>query len=308
MYHYVPPKPLAIDLGDTEGYNLRVESAKFVEKVLARGKEAGSPTEQSYGILAEMAIRKELGLPDKKIDDPLGYDIVLPSKVRIDIKCRGGVFPFKEYYEGSGDISREAKHNLWARQLYIDELESDIYLLVHLQTPKLSKGKFPLPGTPRQRSWYLFICGWVSALRAKKEGVYLPRGALTEQGQKWFPYRGEEVEFYHRHLNGLSNVKDMLKIDNKDVEADFQKSGNLHLTSIDALRITIDLIGREIVNKDTFKSLKKELDIKEEVPPFFHPNQYFHLMKWLISKGLANPEDLEKIKSMMEEKKFTGIY
>ena len=77
MYHYVPPQPLVIDLSDMNGYNLRVKSANFVEKVLARGKEAGSPTEQSYGILAEMTIRKELGLPDKKIDDPRGHYKIL---------------------------------------------------------------------------------------------------------------------------------------------------------------------------------------------------------------------------------------
>lgn len=308
MYHYVPPQPLVIDLNDIDGFNLRVKSVNYVKKVLARGKEAGSPTEQSYGILAESVIRKKLGFPDKNIDDPIGYDILLPSKTRVDIKCRGGVLPFKEKYEGMGNIPREAKHNLWARQLYIDEIESDIYLLAHLQTPKQGKGKIPLPGTPRQRSWHLFICGWVSTLRAKREGVYLPRGALTERGQNWFPYRGEEVEFYHRHLNGLADLKDLLKLDSKDVEADIKKSGNLHLTSIDALRITLDLIGRGILKKETFQVFKNELGIKEEASPFFHPNQYFHLMKWLISKDLAKPEDLEEIKTIMEEKKFTGIY
>lgn len=308
MYHYVPSKPVVINLNNDEGFHLRVKAAEFVEEILARGKEAGSPTEQSYGVLAEMVIRKQLGFPDKSIDDPLGYDIVLPSKVRVDIKCRGGVFPFKEYYEGAGKIPREAKHNLWARQLYNNEIESDIYLLAHLQTPKETGGKSPLPGTRRQMSWYLFVCGWVSTLRAKNEGVYLPRGAITEQGQKWFPYRGEEVEFYHIHLNGLSTLRDLLKLDHNDLVTDAKKVQNMHLTSIDALRITLDLVGRGILPKETVQILKEELDVTEETPPFFHPNQYFHLMKWLISKNMAKSEDLAKLKKTMEEKKFEGIY
>jgi hypothetical protein len=124
MYTYVKPKPLIINLNGEEGYNLRLKALEFIKKFLARGKEAGSPEEQSYGILTEMVIRKRLGLPEKSLDDPPGYDIELPSGVKVDVKCRGGVFPFKEQYEGTGDLPREAKHNLWARQLFVDDIES----------------------------------------------------------------------------------------------------------------------------------------------------------------------------------------
>jgi hypothetical protein len=179
--------------------------------------------------------------------------------------------------------------------------------LTHLQTPKPEgRGKSPLPGTPRQRSWFLYICGWVSILRAKNEGVYLPRGSLTEQGQKWFPYRGEEVEFYQMNLNGLSDLKDLLKIDKKDVEHDAKKRGSLNLTSIDALRLTLDLIGRGVLTQEHFNKLKEELKVTQEVPPFFHPNQYFHLMKWLISKKIATPDHLKKLNNIMKEKKYSG--
>ena len=69
------------------------------------------------------------------------------------------------------------------------------------------------------------------------EGVYLPRGSLTEQGRTWFTYRGQEIEYYNRNLNGLETVEDLLSIDPPDVEKDRNHKGDLNLTSVDAVRI-----------------------------------------------------------------------
>ena len=127
-----------------------------------------------------MVIRNKLGMPEINPEDhPLGYDLLLPSGVKVDVKCRGGALPFKEEYESSDGIAREAKHNFFARQMHDERLDADIYVMTHLETPS----KRELPGTTRQRKWILYICGWVSKERVANEGVYLPRGSLTEQGR-----------------------------------------------------------------------------------------------------------------------------
>ena len=303
MYEYVPPKPILIDLSDAIGFRLRQNAAEFVQNLRVRNIEAGSEEEQTYGVLAEMVLRNKLGLPEPNPEKrELGWDIKLDSGVKVDVKCRGGTLPFQELYNGTGDIPREAKHNFFARQIWDERLDADIYVMTHLETPKPPREqKTALPGTDRQRKWKLYVCGWVSKERVKKEGVYLPRGAITEQGNRWFPYRGHEIEFYHQHLNGLSQLGDILNIDTKDVLDDGRKAMNLHLTSVDAIRIAIDLIGYGIMEKDVLVFLKEKLKIEKEVPPILHPNQYHHLLKWLKKEGKIKDKDIDNLSKIIKE-------
>ena len=129
MYTFVKPKPLIIDLGGADGFKIREEVSEVIEDTLVSGPEAGSREEQSSGILAQYVVRKELGLPPISTEEEnLGIDILLPSGVRVDVKCRGGVRPFQEEYEGTGGVLREAKHNFFARQVWDPRLETDIYI------------------------------------------------------------------------------------------------------------------------------------------------------------------------------------
>jgi len=303
MYKYTLPKPILFPLSGQEGFELRKKAVEFVEKVKVRGAEAGNEQEQTYGILAQMVIRKMLGLPlEPEEEQSKGFDILLSSGIKVDIKCRGGTKPFQEKYLGSGNLEREAKHNFFARQLWDDKLDTDIYVMVHLESPKAPRGKkTALPGTLRQRKWKLYICGWVSKERVKKEGVYLPRGAITERGNEWFAYRGYEVEFYHQHLNGFNSMKDLLLIDKKDVEEDGKKAMNLHLTSVDAIRIAIDLVGQGIIDKEIIEFLREKLGIKTKIPTIMHSNQYHHLLKWLKSHKRVKDKDIEKLSKIMQE-------
>lgn len=303
MYNYVLPKPIIFPLYGKEGFNLRKKAVKFVEKIKIKGAEAGNVQEQTYGILAQMVIRNLLDLPlEPEEDQSKGFDIILPSGVKVDIKCRGGTLPFKEKYIGSGDIEREAKHNFFARQIWNEKLDSDIYVMVHLESPKAPRGqKTALPGTLRQKKWKLYICGWVSKERVKKEGVYLPRGAITERGNEWFAYRGYEVEFYHQHLNGFASMKDLLLIDKKDVEEDAKKAMNLHLTSVDAVRIAIDMVGHGVIDKDVIHFLKEKLGMQTKIPTIMHSNQYHHLLKWLKNHGKVKDEDIKRLSEIMQE-------
>ena len=303
MYKYALPKPIVVPLSGSDGFELRKKAVEFVERVRVTGAESGNEQEQTYGVLAQLVIRKMLGMPlDPPEDQSKGFDIILPSGIKVDVKCRGGTKPFQEKYMGSGDLEREAKHNFFARQIWNDRLDSDIYVMVHLESPKAPRGKkTALPGTLRQRKWKLYICGWVSKDRVKKEGVYLPRGAITERGNEWFAYRGHEIEFYHRHLNGFSDIKELLAIDKKDVQEDGEKSIGLHLTSIDAIRIALDLVGQGVLEKDIVDFLKENLEINKKIPTIMHSNQYHHLLRWLKDKGKIKDKDIKELSKIMQE-------
>jgi hypothetical protein len=252
-------------------------------------------------------IRHHLGLPEIQDDAErhtnLGYDILSPAGVKIDIKCRGGKWPFEEYYAGTGSILREAKHNFFARQVYDDALNTDIYLMAHLRVA----GKGELPGTERQRNWLLYVCGWVSKKRVKREGVYLPRGSLTEQGSTWFAYRAQEIEFFHRNLNQLTELRDVLRLTADDVAADERRSGHYNLTKVDAVRIAMDLFARGLLTSEQVRFVKAEAGITVDVEPILNINQYVHLAEWLFSQGQITRTDLGLIKAKFPVIEYAGI-
>jgi hypothetical protein len=305
MYKYQPPHPILINLCDQKGFELRQKAANYLLKNQnIRGAERGSAVEQGFGVLAEIVLRDQLSMPEISEDDrPIAYDILLPSGVKVDIKCRGGELPFQEEYTSGDGIIREAKHNFFARQIYDSKLNTDIYLMTHLETPN----NRTLPGTSRQRKWKIYICGWVSKKRVVREGVYLPRGSLTEQGRTWFTYRGQEIEFYNRNLKGLKELNDLLDIENKDVKEDELHKGDLNLTSVDAIRITYDLIGRGILGQNHLKFIKDKTKISQNIKPILHPNQYHHLLRWLKDEGQLKNQEIKKLRETLPEEPFTGI-
>lgn len=305
MYQYHHPTPIVIKLTDELGFQLRQKAAEYMSSNQNKtGAERGSSQEQGFGTLAEVVIRNQLGMPEiNPKDHPLGYDILLPNGIKIDVKCRGGTLPFKEEYISSDGIPREAKHNFFARQIHDENLDADIYLMTHLETPSTRE----LPGTKRQRKWILYVCGWVSKERVIKEGVYLPRGSITEQGRTWFAYRGQEIEFYNRNLNGLEKVEDLTSIESVNLEEDKQKKGDLNVTSVDAIRIAYDLIGRGVLSPSHLKFIQEETKVDKIVKPILHANQYFHVLKWLKEKGELTEKELEKAKEIFQEELFDGI-
>lgn len=305
MYHFYEPHPIVVKLGGEEGFALREKAAAFVvENQNKTGAERGNVAEQGFGALAEIVIRNSIGMPDiNEADHPLGYDILLPSGVKVDVKCRGGARPFQETYTSSNGLPREAKHNLFARQVFDDELDTDIYVMTHLETPKDRS----LPGTRRQRKWILYICGWVSKKRVAREGVYLPRGTLTEQGRTWFTYRGQEIEFYNKNLNGLSKVGDLLLIEREDIEKDEKRKGDLNVTSVDAVRIAYDLVGRGVLGQKHIDFVREQTNMTGEIKPILHPNQYFHLLDWLKENHQISDEEYSKAESVLTKEPYEGI-
>ena len=305
MYQYHHPRPIIVKLTDELGFELRKKASEYISAYKNQtGAERGSSEQQGFGALAEMVIRNKFGMPEiNPKEHPLGYDILLPSGIKLDVKCRGGALPFKEAYESDDGIVREAKHNFFARQLHDTRLDDDVYLMTHLETPS----KRELPGTTRQKKWILYICGWVSKERVLREGIYLPRGSITEQGRTWFAYRGQETEFYNRNLNGLEKIEDLLSIETSDVEKDKARKGDLNLTSVDTIRIAYDLIGRGVLSEQHLSFIQKEISLDKNVKPILHANQYFHLLKWLQEKGKLTENELQHAKEILKEELFEGI-
>lgn len=299
---------LEFPLIGTLGFELRQRASNFLGRyATTTGAERGSLSEQGSGLLAEIVVRHILGLP--KIEDDtdrntnLGYDILLPTGVKVDVKCRGGVRPFTEFYPGSGGLNREAKHNLFARQVFATNLDTDIYLMTHLRVA--DKGE--LPGTSRQRNWCLYICGWVSKKRVRREGVYLERGSLTEQGNTWFTYRGQEIEFYQKNLNQIDNATNILNLSIDDVANDEGRIGHYNLTSVDAIRIALDLFARGLLTSANVDYIKSDAGITIDVDPILNNNQYLHLAEWLFTKNQITELELDTIKQKFVFIPFTGI-
>ncbi len=308
MYIYKHPTPIVIKLTDEWGFEMRNKAAEYVAKNLNKtGAERGSGDEQGFGALAEIIIRNKLGMPLINPEDhPLAYDLFLPSGIKVDVKCRGGVMPFREEYESSDGIAREAKHNFFARQIFDPMLNTDIYLMTHLETPNGKVGR-GLPGTKRQRKWVLYVCGWVSKERVLREGVYLERGSLTEQGRTWFTYRGQEIEYYNNNLNGIETIDDLLGIERVNVEVDKKTKGMLNVTSVDAIRMAFDLVGRGVLKEEQVMQLQNKLNLKGFVKPILSQNQYFHLVRWLIENGIAGDDEVKKLSEIMKEEPYSGI-
>lgn len=305
MYKYQHPKPIILKLTDDWGWGLRQKAAEYiVANRNTTGAERGTNEQQGFGALAEIVVRNKLGMPEiNPQEHPLAYDLLLPSGIKVDVKCRGGALPFKEKYESDDGIAREAKHNFFARQIHDENLDTDIYLMAHLETPD----KDILPGTTRQRKWILYICGWVSKERVYREGVYLPRGSLSERGRNWMQYRGQEIEFYNRNLNGLNDISDLLSIEPADVERDKIHKGDLNLTSVDAIRIAYDLIGRGVLTKEHLSFIQKEVGLEKIVKPILHANQYFHLLKYLKEKGAVTEAEIHKAHQILQEEPYSGV-
>jgi len=305
MYKYALPKPIPILLAGDNGFKLRQLAAEYIKKNQnISGAERGSTAEQSYGALAEVVIRNKLGMSEiNPQDHRLGYDILLPSGVKMDVKCRGGIKPFLELYEGEDDLPRESKHNIFARQMYDPKLDAEIFLMTHLEHPKGTE----LPSTNRQRKWILYVCGWISKKRIIREGVYLPPGSISERGREWFAYRSHEIEIYNRNLNGLKDISNLLTIDKRDVEQDESRRADLNLTKVDTLRIGYDLVGRGIIKQNHLDFIKKELALDTDVGSFLHVNQSLHVLQWLHEKGVLNDAELNSALNHMPKVEFSGL-
>ena len=308
-YPYAVPKPLIIELNGPDNIEIRKRANDYIEENWNQGQmfnsvmsnerksEEQKKLEIKKGMLAQMVVRNAVGLEEIDDNQPLHTDMKNQHGVIMDIKMEGITIAFQEEYGGSGGVKREAKHNFYARQLHDPNLQAtDIFINTRFRTGDT----FPGSGRRNETKWVLWICGWVSKKRVIKEGVLIPRGGITEQGQKFFDYRSHNVEFYQHALNGIVDLREWFKnLTNDDVRIDEQKDPNAtpQCTTADRQRILGSLVSRGILSYDKFISINdKILELKDVfVPPILHDNHTIRYVKHLIHIGVLDESVLSKM-------------
>lgn len=285
-----------VDLNGRQHVQTRKEVDEYVEANWARLKEnfslaknqseSNKKLEVKRGFLAQYAVRKAAGLSGIESDDPdLAADLINSHGLKMDVKTENIDIEFKTEYAGSGGIMRGTKHNFYARQLFDPNLKStDLYIITRLQT----SAKFPGTGSPNEKRWRLWICGWVSKQRVIQEGVLIPRGGISERGHKFFDYRSHNYEFYQHALNELDgHLKDwFMKITRDDVTHDSSKNpyDTRQCTTADGQRIIGDLLTRQIITRPQYDSINRYLGLEgKHVPPILHTNHTVRFVRHLVN-------------------------
>ena len=318
LYEYTPSTPLIIDLNGPENIEIRKRANDYIEenwnqgqmfnKVMSneRKSEEQKKLEIKKGTLAQMVIRNAVGLEEIDDNQPLHTDMKNQHGVIMDIKMEGITIAFQEEYGGSGGIKREAKHNFYARQLYDPNLRAtDIFINTRFRTGDT----FPGSGRSNEKKWVLWVCGWVSKKRVINEGVLIPRGGITEQGQKFFDYRSHNVEFYQYALNGIKDLHQWFEnLTKDDVKKDEEKDPDVtpQCTTADRQRILGSLVSRSVIDVEQFNKINREVLGLENrfVPPILHENHTIRYVKHLIKTGILPESILDKMKNVgIEETK-----
>ena len=298
---------LVIDLNGKDNIGYRKEVNDHVEdnwnEIISKFQKARTQSiedkklEVKKGFLSQYVIRKNVGLEGIDAEDiDYSADLTSPKGIKIDVKMEGITMDFQEEYIGSGEIYRQAKHNFYPRQLFDPKLATtDLFLVTRLRTGD----QFPGSGRSNEKRWKLWICGWVSKKRVKNEGVLIPRGGITEQGQRFFDYRSHNVEFYQYALNKVDDLSEWFNDITKDnVNQDEQKNPDdtLQCTTADGQRIISDLLTKNIITREQFDNANSFLDLDGKyVPPILHSNHTVRFVKHLINKNVLTKEILGKL-------------
>ncbi len=298
---------LKIDLNRSNGIDMRREVNDHVEDNwdklrssygMTRGaSEETRKMEIKKGYLAQYVIRKCVGLTGIDPDDiDYSADLTSPHGIKIDVKSEGIKFDFQEIYEGTGGVPREAKHNFYPRQLFDHNLEStDLFVVTRIQTGDM----FPGSGQRSEKRWNLWICGWVSKKRVIREGILIPRGGITEQGQKFFAYRSHNVEFYQYALNPVNDLAHWFDgITRDDVHHDETKhpDDTRQCTTADAQRIMDDLLAKGVIERGQFEKIGRAINPEgKHVPSILHDNHTVRFVRHLVRQGQLPPAILQRL-------------
>lgn len=292
MYNFFQPKPLEYK----PTYEERLEAAENVKRRKLTGRDVGSFDNQCEGELTEIIVRKLLGLQPKTLKDGLSFDFML-GEVKWDAKTRGGKMPFSLCYSHEDGNAREAKHNIYTRQLDNENSTAEAFLFANLRMCNKRKGENAFPGSKRQRNWMLYICGWASVERIKRDSVKLYPGSISERGNRIMVYKGENSEFFNHNLNGFSNLynfpTEIKNITMDDVLEDAKKeSPHPNSTKVDLQRIADEQHGKGHITKKEYQSVKKVLAL-ENVSSLFHENQICEFYRWLNIEGIKKTSILK---------------
>ena len=262
--------------------------------------------------LAEMVVRKHAGLRPKRTkyreeDGGLAADAVSKNGVIIDIKMENATNDFETRWDSGDDygIMLDSKHNLYVKQVYHPKLtKTEVFIITRL---RMAGTKFPGGKrgkcSNREKNWKLWICGWISKKRVKKEGVIIPLGNVSERNfEAYMAYKQNNIEVYQHTLNGITDLKQFFKeITKNDVEKDAKhKYGNFRQsTTADAQRVLQHLVFCRCITKQQYNKINDSLDLKGKiVPPILHQNHIFSVARNFIRNKQLDAAVLEKLEKL----------
>jgi len=133
-----------------------------------------------------------------------------------------------------------------------------------------------------------------------REGVLIPRGGITERGNKFFDYRSHNYEFYQHALNAINGdiKKWFMEINRNNVVHDAAKNpdSTRQCTTADGQRIIGDLLTRKIITRQQYDNINAYLGLQDvHIPPILHTNHTVRFVKHLVTLGHLDDNILSKL-------------
>jgi hypothetical protein len=281
----------------------------------------GNAIQQWEGNMAESLVRIGCGL-GPIYSKQTGTDIDLEiNDCKIDVKSMNSPYYNPGGFLGTGGYNREPKNNLVPPK---DDDQNDAYIFVRItDAPKTTgrgkKGKkssFPEEGSEQDVSFidgsskagsglnpifHIAIVGWLSIEHVRKYAPIIPGGraggGISEKGNNWMHYQiAPNMEIYDGQLNQICEFEDIANLSIERIN-NSNPPALPFLSTVDAHRVALGLLGRGIISEQEFQSLVDNLDFqipRERVPTILQRSQYNVLLNWGRENGFIGETSISR--------------
>ena len=291
----------------------------------------GNAIQQWEGNMAESLVRIGCGL-GPIYSKQTGTDIDLEiNDCKIDVKSMNSPYYNPEGFLGTGGYNREPKNNLVPPD---DNDQNDAYIFVRITDapPTTGRGKkgnkssFPEEGSEQDVSFVdgswktgsennplfrIVIVGWLSIKHVRKYAPIIPGGraggGISEKGNNWMHYQiAPNMEVYDGQLKSINEFEDITSITIEQIN-ESSPPALPFLSTVDAHRVALGLLGRGIISEQEFENLANNLGFqipRDQVPTILQRSQYNVLLNWGRENGFIDKTSLsrfEKIESIWNE-------
>ena len=300
-------------------------------------RRSGNAIEQWIGNMSESLVRLGCGLtPVYTKESGTNPDLILNHCI-LDVKAMKSRNYDPTGFRGTGGYLREPNNNfLVAVTEKRTKNDIDAYIFVRVtQYPKKTgtKGTTEFPsqdaaenvvsyvngsakisfGNGANEEFHCTVVGWLSDIDALSSPPLIPggigfskikSGGITERGMHWFAYQASDnLEIYDFGLNQINQWSDIRNLTQSSIE-DTDPPNLPFLSTVDAHRVALGLLGRGIISEQEFESLVDNLDFqipRDQVPTILQRSQYKALLKWGLKNDFINEtsfsrfEEIERI-------------
>lgn len=280
---------------------------------------AGNAIQQWAGNMAESLVRIACGLgavytkiagtdPDLELND-----------CYLDVKAMISRNYNEDGFRGTGGWLREPKNNLVPPD---PEDENHAYIFVRVRGAPNATGEdgskmFPDDVAPDGCINYVngskkiglnanpeftaTIIGWLSHGDTFLYPPLIPGGrgggGVSEGGMTWIHYQiSDNLEVFDHGLNEINELTDITGLTQDTIENQPPPSRPF-LTTVDAHRVAIGLLGRGIISNEIYGQITESFEFpipREEVPTILQPTQYRVLLQWCLDSQLIEQETLNE--------------